>query len=239
MARQKRFDVAGVTQHVIQRGNNRSRIFGCDDDKKYFRSLLVEATQEHGVAVHAYVFMTNHVHLLATPTGSGCVGKTMQSLGRRYVQYFNRRYGRSGTLWEGRYRSAAIDAERYLLICYRYIELNPVRAGMVDSPGAFRWSSYARNAYGRHDQLVASHQLYHRLGRTTHERESSYRQLFDSELDGATVEAMRERTNTGWALGGKAFRTAIEALVDRPAAPKRRGGDRRSSQCKAGRTNRV
>ena len=128
MTRQSRLDIAAYPQHIVQRGNNRGRIFGGDDDRRYFRQLVASAAAKHAVAVHAYVLMSNHVHLLATPAHDGGIGRLMQSVGVRYVHWFNRRYGRTGTLWEGRYRASVIEADRYLLACHRYIELNPVRA---------------------------------------------------------------------------------------------------------------
>lgn len=239
MARQKRFDLAGITQHIIQRGNNQSDIFRDRRDRERFKSFLRDAIDEQGVALHAYVFMTNHVHLLATPAESGAVGRSMQSLGRRYVQYFNYRYGRSGTLWEGRYRATAIDTERYLLCCYRYVELNPVRAGLVERPGLYAWSSFAHNANGKSDDLVTTHPLFDRLGQTSRERRSAYRQLFKQPVDAATIELVRERTNKNWAVGDKRFCKRLEALSDRPAVPKRRGGDRRSAEFKGRQINRV
>ena len=239
MARQRRFDVPGLPQHVIQRGNNRSVIFGNEADLAYFHKLMVETTKRCGVAVHAYVFMTNHIHLLATPGIPGAVGKTMQSLGRRYVQYFNRRYHRSGTLWEGRYRATVVDEEKYLLACYRYIELNPVRAEMVALADDFSWSSFRRNATDAADELVTSHPIYEALGQSATQRTRAYRALFKNDLSVQTVEELRERTNKGWVLGGSKFRAEVEALTQRQTSPKQRGGDRRSIDYRDRRTDRV
>jgi putative transposase len=168
--------------------------------------------------------MTNHVHLLATPSHEASVPKTLQSVGRRYVQYFNYTYRRTGTLWEGRYRATVIDAETYLLICMRYIELNPVRAqGMAQHPADYPWSSYRGNALGAQDSLLSAHEVYRRLGRSAQERQSNYRQLFRAQLSKADIEAIREATNQAWVLGSGRFRARIEVLAGRRAAPLAKG----------------
>jgi len=171
--------------------------------------------------------MTNHVHLLVTPMAEDSIGRTLQSLGRRYVQYFNFSYGRTGTLWEGRYRATVIDAEAYLLRCSRYIELNPVRAGMVKSPAHYRWSSYRHNALGKDDALLSEHPLYKRLARTTAERQEGYRALFKHAVDQDELASIREATNKGWALGSDRFRLQVEAMAERRSAPKPRGRPRK------------
>lgn len=149
MARQPRFDLPGVPQHIVQRGNDRQPRFADTAGYLRYRQELGEAARKHGCTLHAYVLMTNHVHLLATPAEPGGISRMMQAIGRRYVAAFNARYRRTDTLWEGRFKSALVDSERYVLACYRYIELNPVRAGMVAAPGDYRWSSYHANADGR------------------------------------------------------------------------------------------
>jgi putative transposase len=154
MARKPRFTLPGYPQHIIQRGNNRSVIFGDDADRLFYLDKLKAACECFECHIHAYILMTNHVHLLMTPETVTGISKTMQSLGRSYVQYFNWRYQRTGTLWEGRYKASVLDTECYLLTCYRYIEMNPVRAGMVDHPQDYRWSSHACNAAGHTDPLV-------------------------------------------------------------------------------------
>jgi putative transposase len=171
--------------------------------------------------------MTNHVHLLVTPETESSLSKTLQSIGRRYVQYFNFTYGRTGTLWEGRYKSTLIDSERYLLTCMRYIDMNPVRADMVAHPGDYPWSSYRANAQGSVDVLIARHELYHRLGRTDDERQSAYRQLFRAQVSKADVDAIRDATNKGWALGDSRFSEKVEALTERRATPLPRGRPKR------------
>jgi putative transposase len=228
MARQPRYVLPGQPQHVIQRGNNRDVIFVAQADYRFYLDKLKDACDSMGCEVHAYVFMTNHVHLLMTPHEENALGRVMQSLGRRYVRYFNYRYRRTGTLWEGRYRATLIDAESYLLTCYRYIELNPVRAGMVSHPADYPWSSYGSNALGRPDALVSEHALYRRLGTRGKERRDRYRALFDHSIGKETLEAIREATNKAWVLGNDRFRAQIEDLVNRRSAPKTRGGDRKS-----------
>ncbi len=149
MPRKPRVSLAGVPEHIIQRGNNRQAIFACDDDMTVYRTWLKDYSEQLGVAIHAWVLMTNHVHILCTPKTSTAISQMMQSVGRRYVQYFNRAYKRSGTLWEGRFRSCLVQEEAYLLQLYRYIELNPVRAQIVDDPADYIWSSYQSNAFGK------------------------------------------------------------------------------------------
>jgi putative transposase len=223
-----RYCLPGQPQHVIQRGNNRNIIFAADDDYQFYRDCLQRACEKQGCAIHAYVLMTNHVHLLMTPERENAIGKVLQSVGRRYVQYFNHAYQRTGTLWEGRYKATLIDTEAYLLTCYRYIEINPVRAGMVASPGNYRWSSYACNVLGRSDCLVEPHELYHALGRNAEERRLAYRALFKEKLDEATLTDIREATNKAWVLGNERFKDEIEKALQRRTRPLARGGDRRS-----------
>jgi len=228
MARLPRYVIPGQPQHVIQRGNNRTPIFGAKEDYLFYLECLKQAAQAHDLAIHAYVLMTNHVHLLATPSHETSIGKTLQSLGRRYVQYFNYTYQRTGTLWEGRYKATVIHSEAYLLTCSRYIELNPVRAGMVPHSREYPWSSYHWHAHGKADELLSDHALYRRLGSTPEERHSAYRELFRFHLTEASLEAIREATNKGWALGNERFRAKVEALSGRRAVPLPKGRPRES-----------
>ena len=224
MARLPRFFADGEALHVIQRGNNRDPVFSAEPDYLFYLDCLERAAREHALAIHAYVLMTNHVHLLATPSHETSLPKTLQSVGRRYVQYFNSTYRRTGTLWEGRYRSTVIDSEHYLLTCMRYIEMNPVRAeSMAEHPADYPWSSYRANALGAPDSLLSPHALYRRLGRSVEDRQASYRQLFRAQLSKTDIEAIREATNKAWALGNDRFRDRIEALAGRRAAPLPRG----------------
>lgn len=178
MARLPRICPPGVPQHIIQRGNNRQACFASDEDFSHYAYWLAEYSNEFDVAVHAWVFMTNHVHLLATPMGENGLSSLMQALGRRYVRYFNYAYQRSGTLWEGRFKSCVVEAEHYLLTCMRYIELNPVRANMVSQPEQYRWSSYHANGLGKAINLCRPHDVYTRLGKTRADRLQAYRELF-------------------------------------------------------------
>lgn len=228
MARQRRFAVPGQPQHVIQRGNNREIIFAADQDYLFYLEKLEEACRRFGCQIHAYVLMTNHVHLLLTPDTTTGIGQVMQSLGRHYVQHFNYQYRRTGTLWEGRYKATLIDAETYLLHCYRYIELNPVRAGMVKRPEQYRWSSHGFNALGSTDGLITPHHVYLQLGPEKQHRRNAYRALFRPALEENVDDAIREATNKAWVLGNDRFKAHIESLLDRQAAPRTRGGDRKS-----------
>lgn len=223
MARLPRCFAEGEVQHVIQRGNNREPTFASEQDFAFYLDCLRRASQEHALIVHAYVLMTNHVHLLATPEYAESLPKTMQSVGRRYVQYFNYLNGRTGTLWEGRYRATLVHAEGYLLTCMRYIELNPVRAALVPHPADYPWSSNRANAQGQADGLTTPHELYRRLGRTAAERLSAYRQLFRGQVSKEDLDAIRNSTHKGWALGNDRFRAKVERLSGRRSAPLPRG----------------
>jgi putative transposase len=230
MARLPRYFVPGQAQHVIQRGNNRQLIFAADEDYRFFLDCLMDAAKRHGCAIHAYVLMTNHVHLLTTPQNEGSLPKTLQSVGRRYVQYFNHVYQRTGTLWEGRYRGTLIDSDHYLLTCSRYIELNPVRANLVQDPADYPWCSYHGNAEGKEDPLLTPHPLYVALERTPEKRQAAYRGLFRVHLDEKTLSELREATNRAWVLGNERFRETIQAFADRRVAPLPKGRPRRESQ---------
>ena len=232
MARLPRFILPGQPQHVIQRGNNREPIFIADDDYHFYQDKLVAACNKHQCDVCAYVLMTNHVHLLITPHTEQGISKVMQMLGRYYVQYFNHTYQRTGTLWEGRYKATLIDSDHYLLACCRYIELNPVRAGMVEHPSEYPWSSYRGNALGKQNVMVTAHELYHELGRNPKEREKAYRCLFDSPMDDKTLKEIREATNKAWVLGDDRFKDKIERLLNRRARSKPKGGDKKSKAYK-------
>jgi putative transposase len=223
MARLPRLGVAGVPHHVIQRGNNRQVCFGATEDFVAYAHWLREGALKHEVAVHAWVFMSNHAHLLVTPSTGDGVSKMMQALGRCYVRYFNTKYERSGTLWEGRFRSCVIEAERYLLACQRYIELNPVRAGMVEDPADYRWSSYQVHAMGVPAALHTPHELYLRLAPTTLPRQEAYRHLCLSRLDGVVIKDIRDSLNKGMALGSDRFGSEVERLTGRRTRPVKPG----------------
>jgi len=230
MPRLPRYVLPGQPQHVIQRGNNRIPIFAADDDYYCFRHYLREASERHGCHIHAWVFMTNHIHLLLTPDAEDSISRTMQSVGRRYVQYFNTTYQRTGTLWEGRYKATIIDTETYLFTCYRYIELNPVRANMVSHPGEYAWSSYHFNGLGNGDSLVQPHERYLALGSGSEARQAAYRELFKAHIDDKCLSEIRQATQKGWALGSERFKDEIEKLIERRTRPLERGGDHRSKE---------
>ena len=227
MARLARYDFPGQPQHVILRGNNRCIIFVAEQDYQFFIECLQKAAEQHGCAIHAYVLMTNHVHLLMTPERGDGIGKALQSLGRRYVQYFNTTQKRTGTLWEGRYKATLIDSERYLLTCYRYIELNPMRANMVEHPRDYPWSSYLSHAEGKIDKLIAGHALYAALGKEKDERQAAYRALFNAHVSEEALVAIREATNKGWALGNDRFKEEVASAVSRRVAPLPKGRPRK------------
>ncbi len=233
MARLPRFVLPGHPQHVIQRGNNREPVFFAKEDYRFYLEKLADACNRFQCELHAYGLMTNHVHLLITPTTETGIGKVLQSLGRYYVQFINYIYQRSGTLWEGRYKATLIDTEQYLLTCMRYIELNPVRAGMVDHPSNYPWSSYHANAKGEADPLVTPHRLYKRLGKTPEERQKAYRQLFRARLSQETLSTIREATNKAWVMGNDRFCNRIQKQLDRRVTPIPRGGDRKSDEYRA------
>jgi putative transposase len=226
MPRRPRLTLAGVTLHVIQRGNNRSACFFTEEDYALYLHHLAELASKFGCVVHAYVLMTNHVHLLLTPQPADGASRLMKHLGQRYVQYVNRMYRRSGTLWEGRFRSCLTQSEAYVLACYRYIELNPVRAGMIRHPSAYRWSSFAVNAQGEQSNVITPHEQYLSLGRSVDERHAAYRQLFRTKLDPHVVVAIREATNGNIALGSHRFVVEVETALGRRA---RRGKPGRPS----------
>ena len=215
MARLPRLELAGVPQHVVQRGNNRLPCFLDDTDRARYLHLLRESLLASDCALHAYVLMDNHVHLLVTPPQTGAVSRLMQSLGRSYVGAFNARHGRTGTLWEGRYKSCLVDAQGHLLNCYRYIELNPVRATMVESPEQHSWSSYSFNALARPDGLLTQHASYRSLGTDHQSRASAYQAIVREALPDATVQEIRLYLQQQRALGSDGFRCMVEAKTRR------------------------
>jgi len=230
MARLPRNVVAGQALHIIQRGNNRQAVFFSEADYRFYYECLSEAAERYGCAVHAYVFMTNHVHLLLTPRTEAVPSRLMQSVGRHFVRYINATCRRTGTLWEGRYKSAIIDSERYLMTCARYIELNPVRAGMVGHPAEYRWSSYRHNALQGGDALIRAHGLYLGLGDDDLERRRNYAALFAGHIDAAEIAAIRAMTQKDSVLGNDRFREQIAQVLQRRVAKHAHGGDRKSER---------
>ena len=209
--------------HVIQRGNNRVACFREDVDYLVYLSHLRELSKKHGCAVHAYCLMTNHVHVLMTPKAAVACTNLMRDLGQRYVQYFNRRHGRSGTLWEGRYHSCLVESARYILACYRYIELNPVRAEMADQPGAYLWSSYAVNSGSRVDPFVTGHSEFLALATEHEERGRCYRELFEQEIDEGLLRTIRDATNGGYPLATDEFKATVIQRLGWKTAPGKPG----------------
>ncbi len=223
MPRRLRLCPIGMPQHVIQRGNNRQVCFASDEDMSAYANWLYEASQKFQVEIHAWVFMSNHVHLLVTPMIDNGVSKMMQYVGRYYVLYFNRTYQRTGTLWEGRFKSCLVQDNDYFLHCQRYIELNPIRAGMVCDPAIYRWSSYQANALGVKTQLITPHELYLSLGSCDASRQVFYRSLFQCEINGALVKDIRDSLNKGLVLGNERFKDQIEALTGQSVRLQKRG----------------
>ena len=229
MPRPPRLILPGVSLHVIQRGNDRMATFHCAGDRERYREALRQASQRFGCAIHAYVLMTNHVHLLITPDDDVGPSRMMQSIGRKYVRYINGRYERTGTLWEGRFKSSLVHSERYFLTCSRYIEFNPVRAQMVADPDQYRCSSHRHNALGETDALITPHEAYDALGRSMAERQAAYRALFRAPMESETLATIRQAVNEGGVLGDDEFIDRIESMTRRRVSHLPHGGDRRSA----------
>lgn len=239
MPRRPRIHLPGVPIHLVQRGHNREACFFTDEDFLAYREWLGEALKKSGCALHAYVLMTNHVHLLLTSPGAAAVSQLVMSLGRRYVQYINKTYRRTGTLWDSRYKSSLVHADDYLLLCQRYIELNPVRAGMTDDPAHYRWSSYRANGLGQADALLTPHDVFLALGDkgpgSTFPVENqtrplicaAYRALFRSELDHEALTDIRLALNQGQPLGKGRFIDQVENMLGRRCEVRPRGRPRK------------
>lgn len=223
MPRKPRFYLPGVPAHIVQRGNCRQAVFFKESDYSAYLGWLVEGAEKHGCALHAYVLMTNHVHLLVTPDGRDSISRLIQFVGRHYVTYVNHRYRKSGTLWEGRHKGCIISSDDYLLACMRYIELNPVRAGMVNQPIDYRWSSYHENASGGQGTLIKPHPLYEALGASADARGAAYRVLCQQDLGPERLRDLRETVQTGTPLGSNLFRAKIEQVLSRRVGQARRG----------------
>jgi putative transposase len=197
VARRPRLFVEGLAHHVVQRGNNRSVIFESPQDYRFFLRLLADASIHYQLQIHAYVLMTNHVHLLVTPLTAGSIAASMQAIGRCYVPYFNQRNERTGALFEGRYRSTIVGTESYFMTCMRYIELNPVRAGLTNALDSYRWSSYRAHGRRMPDPLVTNHHLYLRLGEHPHDRCIRWRAICESCVSADDLERMRRDLRAG------------------------------------------
>lgn len=223
MARLPRLTLADQPHHVIQRGNNRQEIFVDRADREMMLALIGEHAARLGIAVHAYVLMDNHFHLLATPSTADAIPQWMQAVGRRYVRYFNDRHGRTGTLWEGRYRSTLIQTDRYFLACMAYVDLNPVRAGIVAEAREFNWSSHGHYAGLRTDPLITPHPLYWSLGNTPFAREAAYADMVRAGISQADTHVLTESTLRGWAAGDAEFVDLLQKTTNRRLVKERPG----------------
>ena len=223
MARLPRLSLPGYPHHVIQRGNNRQAIFASAADYRTLLDLIEENTKKFGVALHAYVLMSNHFHLLVTPESADSLPRMMQAVGRRYVRHFNDRQGRTGTLWEGRYRSTLIQTESYLLACMAYIDLNPVRAALVAQARDYPWSSHGHYAGLRSDRLVTPHPLFWTLGNTPFAREAAYAEMVHAGVPAGQQTALTQSALSGWALGDTDFIADLQKRTERRVSKTRVG----------------
>jgi putative transposase len=223
MARLPRLSLPGYPQHIIQRGNNRQAITTSVADCQTLLALIEENARKSSVAIHAYVLMGNHFHLLATPETAEALPQMMQAIGRRYVRYFNDSQGRSGTLWEGRYRSTVIQPERHLLACMAYMDLNPVRHGLATQARDYPWSSHAHYAGLRVDRLVTPHPLFWSLGNTPFAREAAYAEMVHEGVTADQQLALTQSTLSGWALGDAAFVADLQTRTSRRISPAQAG----------------
>jgi len=224
MARLTRLYAPQIPQHILQWGINNQSVFINEADHALFLELLLDAARTWELAIHAYVLMPTHFHLLATPATANTIGRVLQAIGRRYVRHLNLRTGRSGTLWNSRYKSTLVDPKEWLLTCCRYIEFNPVRSGLVESAAQYPWSSYRHHIGIASSNLITDHAIYWALGNTPFERQARYKTLCDSgPLDEKAINELREATRLGWALGRPEFLTTIEALANRRVRPLSRG----------------
>ena len=230
MARSPRITVPAYPHHIIQRGNNRGLTCFTDDDYRFFLECLRQAKVKCRCRIYAYVLMTNHFHLLVEPAEIGDLGRFMQSVGRRYVRYVNESYRRSGTLWEGRFKSATVSHDEYLIACSRYIELNPVRAGVVAHPKDYRWSSYQHRALGVSDRLLDDDSWYEGLGTTAQERYEKYRQWMESQIDEVEWTQIRQATQRGRLIGRETFQKQVEAMTGRRLVGEARGRPKKQNE---------
>ncbi len=228
MPRKPRFFLPDIPVHIVQRGHSREPVFFKDNDYRAYLGWLMEAATHYSCAIHAYVLMTNHIHILATPKDKHGISLMMQYISRRYVPYINASYGTNGTIWEGRYKASLIHDEQYLLICMRYIELNPIRADMTKSPGYYRWSSYRANTQGKEDKLLTAHPLYLSLGETNASRLEGYKVLFKAHIEEEDLKDIRAAWQTGTPLGNEYFKEKIERKSNSKVGQARRGRPKRA-----------
>ena len=230
MPRRARIRIPGLPLHIVQRGHNRSACFHSDADRLYYLNLMGKFAKANRCSIHAYVLMTNHVHLLVTPEQPEDVSTFMKQTAQAYAQFLNKTYARTGSPWEGRFRSSVVQSEEYLMACHRYIELNPVRAKLVGRPGDYLWSSYRRNAFGEDSRLVEPHDVYQQMGSSPQERQTAYRDLFGPLDDEPEFAHIRRAILGGFAVGLDGFAEQIGRAAGRPAAPQKLGRPRRSQK---------
>jgi putative transposase len=227
MARLPRLVVPNQPHHLIQHGIEGQPAFRDADDYLAFLAWLREAARQFRVAIHAYVLMPGHVHLLATPADEVGLGRMMQWIGRHYVPYFNQKYGRAGTLWQGRYKATVVDAEHYLMACSVYMETNPIRAGLAPSAEDYPWSSYRHHVGASPAPLIADHPLYWALGNTPFDREAAYKNLVEQGVSADTIVEITDATRKGWALGSDKFKEQLQKAGSRRVQPTKRGRPRK------------
>jgi len=230
MPRLPRLNLINIPQHIVQVGHNNLPCFFDEEDYQYYLISLRNAADQYSVDVHAYVLLPNMIQIIATPRIPDGISSMMQSLGRRYVQFVNHRYKRSGTLWRGRYKSSLIDSDAYLLTCYRYVELRPLYLGLADSLGNYGWSSFNHHVNVKHDYLIKDHHLYTALGENSVERAQAYRKLFRYSFDRRLLDYIAETIKLGHVLGGDAFKEKIEQIANQRVRPLRRGRPRKAKK---------
>ncbi|MFZ6749115.1 transposase [Undibacterium sp. Ren11W] len=223
MARLPRLVVPNQLHLILQKGNDGKIIFADDDDCHFFLDRLKEASRQFEVAIHAYVLMPDHLHLLATPKDETGLSKMMQWIGRHYVPYFNRKYQRSGTLWQGRYRATVLEAGAYFLCCCLYLESNPVRSKIVADASDFTWSSYQHHIGLKIDPIINDHPLYWALGNTPFQREAAYKEMMQHAISPLDLSAITAATTMSWPLGSEQFKADIAKLTSRRVTPLKRG----------------
>ena len=223
MARLPRLVVPTHPHHIIQTGNDNQLIFRDEEDYQQFLMWLKESAKEFKVAVHAYVLMPNHLHLIATPATVEGLAQTMQRVGRYYVPWYNAKYSRTGSLFQGRFKTSLIEAERYFMACSRFIESNPVRSQLVAEPREYRWSSYAHHAGIRPESVITDHRLYWALGNTPFQREAAYIELSRPALGQAEMATVEAAVLKGWPLGSEQFKSEIQHRAKRQVLPAKRG----------------
>ena len=233
MARLPRLVVAGQPHHIIQRGTGRQLVFRSAEDFSRMLEMLVDVSKRFDLAIHAYVLMGNHFHLLLTPADRNGLSAGMQALGRSYVRYFNDRNDRIGALWEGRFKATLIESERYLFTCMSYIDLNPVRAAIVEHPSEYTWSSYGHNAGIRHGPIVKEHPLFWALGNTPFARQAAYREIVDTGISIVDQARLTEATLKGWAFGTPGYIHGLASSTTRRPSPMKRGRPTKPSACKS------